>query len=87
MSCNRSMGAVLALTLAALPLASGAQSAAPNAPSGAPVVVPPRIEQNAPPPERSAASADADARHCLELATNVEVIACAEKYRSRKGRR
>jgi hypothetical protein len=28
----------------------------------------------------------ADARHCLELAANNEIIACAEKYRARKAR-
>ena len=29
----------------------------------------------------SRAFRDADARHCLELTTNPEVIVCAEKYR------
>ena len=87
MRCKQPIAAVLSIILAAMPLASGAQSSAPNAPSGATAAVPPQVEQNVPTRARGDASADADARHCLELATNVEVIACAEKYRARKGKR
>jgi hypothetical protein len=87
MNCNQTLVAVVSMLLAAMPLAAGAQSSAPNAPGGTAVSVPPRIEQNQPPQARGDAPAEADARHCLELATNLEVIACAEKYRSRKGKR
>jgi hypothetical protein len=84
MNRNEAMVAVFSIVFAALPLAASAQSSAPNAPSGASVIVPPKVEQNAPTRTRSDSRADADARRCLEFATNLEVIACAEKYRSHR---
>jgi hypothetical protein len=48
-------------------------------PASAPV--PPRLVQNA-----RRAQRDADARHCLTLATNRAVHRCAERYRSRAAR-
>ena len=86
MNRNRTTARVLSIILAALPPVAGAQGSAPNAPAGASAGVPPRVEQKVPPPTRGDAPTEADARHCLELATNLEVIACAEKYRSQRRR-
>lgn len=79
---------LLALILAALPPASAQAPAAPQAspPSSAPPAAP---QTDAQPPNRAArdGSGDADARHCLDLAANNEIIACAEKYRSHRSRK
>ena len=48
-------------------------------PESAPV--PPRLEMNA-----MRAQSDADARQCLEMASNVQIHRCAERYRSRAAR-
>ena len=87
MNRNNAGVLVFALILAMLPPASAQAPAAPQAP-------PPSTPSSAPPPDAQPpmraqhdASGDADARHCLELATNNEVIACAEKYRSNKARK
>ena len=96
MNRNEAAVVLLALGLAALPPVSAQSPSAPRAPSGNPVAQTPPAGTSAPtmssdaqPSNRAPldASADADARHCLELATNNEVIACAEKYRSHKARK
>jgi hypothetical protein len=38
-------------------------------------------------PMRASAPADEDARKCLEFATNLEIIQCAEKYRAHARKR
>ena len=60
-----------------------AQTPTPNSPPNAPPAEPkpPVVAQGDFPKDA------ADARHCLDLATNNEIIACAEKYRSRNARR
>ncbi|HET7097188.1 MAG TPA: hypothetical protein VFJ68_07330 [Casimicrobiaceae bacterium] len=87
MNRNDTGALVLALIFAILPPASAQAPAAPQPPPpSTPSSAPPADAQ---PPMRAQrdASGDADARHCLELATNNEIIACAEKYRSHKARR
>jgi len=69
--------------LAAIPPVA-AQSSAPNANTGALAVAP---SQEVTKPTVGAipnAGPDADIRACLEFATNLEVIACADPYRPRK---
>ena len=78
--------AALSTLLIALPLGASAQAPAPNAPPSGTPAAPPTLEQKPPAHPRSAAPVDADARHCLELASDREVIVCAEKYRARKAR-
>jgi hypothetical protein len=82
--------------LAALALL-GAPSAQAQPATTFPVPVEPRIEAPFEPrpielvqrPEINArrAAADADARACLELATNMDVHRCADRYRARTARR
>jgi hypothetical protein len=47
----------------------------------APSEMAPRAEAQPRPPARQIARAGRDARRCLDLATNTEIIKCAEKYR------
>jgi hypothetical protein len=76
--------AKILLLLAALALTPCvAQTPPTNPPPSAPPVQPkPPVVAQA-----DAPTDNADARRCLDLATNLEVIACAEKYRARKARR
>jgi hypothetical protein len=69
---------LLAVALAFLPFAS-VHGQAPSPPA---TVAAPADESPGKPatPKRRARSQE-DARTCLDLATNLEVIACAEKYR------
>jgi hypothetical protein len=86
MNRNETTAAVSSMILAVSALAASAQSPVPDAPAGASASAPPQVEQKVPARARSDAPTDADARHCLEFATNLEVIACAEKYRPHKGK-
>jgi hypothetical protein len=86
MNRKEATAVVFSMILVALPPAA-AQSSAPNAPTGAAASAQPQEEPRPPNRARREAPTDADARHCLELPTNPEVIACAEKYRLRKGNR
>jgi hypothetical protein len=61
-----------------------AQTPPPSANSGGPATAPPQEETKPPMRANRAAPAEADARQCLELPTNLEVIKCAEKYRPHK---
>lgn len=54
-------------------------TAAPAEPAPPSEMAPPAQAQ--PSPARRVARAGRDARHCLDLATNAEIIKCAEKYR------
>ena len=78
--------AALSILLIALPLGSGAQAPAPKAPPRGTVAEPPQLEQKPPARPRSDAPVEADARHCLDLASDRDVIVCAEKYRARKAK-
>ena len=78
--------AALSILLIALPLGSGAQAPVPSAPPSGTAAAPPQLEQKPPARPRSDAPVDADARHCLDLASDREVILCAEKFRARKAK-
>ena len=72
--------AVFALFVAALPPAA-AQSQ-PPAPGGEPKNAAQKLDSGGPATSTQRRSrSTADARHCLQLATIVEIIRCAEKYR------
>jgi hypothetical protein len=88
MNLNDARAVVFALIVVAMPPATAQAPAAPQPPlpANAPSPAPP-AEPKPPVIAQGDASGGADARHCLDLATNLEVIACAEKYRSRKARR
>ncbi len=86
---QRAIVVVLISILAALPSAFGKESA-PGAVTGAT-----GVELTQAPPKSPArpghdaatnidAPASADARHCLEFPTNLQIIVCAEKYLPRK---
>jgi hypothetical protein len=87
MNRNEARALVLALTLAALAPASAQTPATPQPPAG--TVAAPAAASASQSPNRAQRDplGDADARHCLELASNVEIIACAEKYRSHRARK
>jgi hypothetical protein len=71
---------LLVLALAFLPFASvGGQAPSPTT-VAAPVDESPVSKPTAP-SKRRVRSPQADARVCLDLETNFEIIACAEKYR------
>jgi hypothetical protein len=73
--------AILLLSLLAASPLSRAQTAPPqNSP-------PPSQAENKDATPRSpdqASTSESDPRHCLELATNMEIHVCAEKYRPRR---
>ena len=77
---NRIAKAVLlAVALACVPFA-GAHGQAPSPTTVAAPVNESAVSKPAAPPKRPLRS-QADARACLDLETNFEIIACAEKYR------
>ncbi len=85
---HREIAAILLSILAALP-AAFAKESAPSTNTGGSGV---ELTQSAPkplaPPRRDAApDPNPDARHCLEFPANLQVIVCAEKYRSQKRNR
>lgn len=80
------IAALLLLILAAMP-AAFAKDQAPSAITGASGVKPTQAAPKPSTARREAApgpDADADARRCLEFPTDLQVIMCAEKYRSHK---
>ena len=77
---NRMKIVILVLSLFASMPPVAAQSAAPNAPAGAPVAVPSQEAAKPPIQPNARAAADADARACLDFPTNLQIIKCAEKY-------
>ena len=87
--------AVAVLALASVVCTAAAQAPAPPATKPAPVAAAPVTAAPAPapttprldmkPPGRTRTTiVDADARNCLEFASNLEVIKCAEKYLHRR---
>ena len=76
------------LALIGLFLACPAAIAQGQAPNPSPAAATPPPAASAPPAttERGRAAAHADARVCLEFPTELQVIACAEKYRWAKSR-
>jgi hypothetical protein len=80
---RRETTAIVFSILAALPPAV-AQSPAPNASPSASAVAPSQERSKPPIRANRDAAMDADARHCLEFPTNLQVIICAEKYRPHK---
>ena len=86
---KRSTAAVVATALI-LALMSPASAQTPSAPQEPPAGAPaPAAASDSQLSNRGArdGSGDADARHCLDLANNPEIIACAEKYRSHRTRK
>ena len=80
-------GKELAVAMLSLLVAIAVAHAADPAPSGVsgPTSTKRAPEQASPAPRRAGeAVSNADARHCLEFSTNLQVIACAEKYRPHK---
>ena len=75
---------VLVLSLVTWAPYVAAQNTAPNAPAGAPVAA--TSQEGAKPPIQPNArvATDVDARACLEFPTNMQIIKCAEKYRSHR---
>jgi hypothetical protein len=62
-------------------------NAAPQAPTANAPAPAPQTEPRPPVVALGDAAGGSDARHCLDLATNAEIIACAERYRSHKPRK
>ena len=84
---HREIAAILLTILAALPSAFAKDPAPSTITRASGVELTQAVPKPPTPQKREAApapDADADARHCLEFAANLEVIMCAEKYRSHK---
>lgn len=75
---------VLALSLLAVIPALAAQNVVPNPKTGAATIEPPQEVKKPPARARQSASPDADARTCLQFPNNLQVMACAEKYRPQR---
>lgn len=80
---HREIAAILLSILAALPAAFAKESAPSANTGGSGVELTQSVPSRVAPPGRNAAP-DPDARHCLAFPTNLQVIACAEKYRAHK---
>jgi len=93
MNGNLACTVVFALILTALSPAAAQTSAPASAPAASQTPQPSTLStaQTADPQSSNRAprdaSGDSDARHCLDLAANPEIIACAEKYRSHRSRK
>jgi hypothetical protein len=75
------------LTLAGLFLACSSAAAQGPAANNAPAAtIAPPAASAPPPPTDPRRDAHADARKCLEFPTELQVIACAEKYRPARKR-
>jgi hypothetical protein len=96
MNRNEAGALVLVVMLAGLALPAASQTPAPGAASA--MAGTPSTPASSPSPTPSAdaqptsraqgdASRDADPRHCLDFPTNLEIIACAERYRSHRARK
>ena len=70
--------AVLVALFAVLSPAIAQKPATSPGSVAAPAIEPPQRKSPSPPASRT--RSDADARHCLDLATYVQIIRCAEKY-------
>jgi len=80
---RRAIAVVLLSILAALPSAF-ATSPAPSDVAGASAVAPAQVVPKAPAAPKRDAAMNGDARRCLEFQSNLQVIMCAEKYRSHR---
>ena len=80
---HRMIAAILLSIFTALPAAFAKESAPSTNTGGSGVELTQSVPKRVAPPGRDAAP-DPDARHCLAFPTNLEVIACAEKYRAHK---
>jgi len=92
-NCSVGRGIAFALIVGVLSPAAAPPAGAQSPPTAQPPAAPANAPLLAPPtePRPSVVAQDVaegpDARHCLDLATNSEIIACAEKYRSRGPRK
>ena len=75
------IGAMLTPTYPANAIAQTPNAPAAAAPIPPAAAVPPAAEKRPAPRTTRGSSTRADARVCLEFATNLEIIKCAEKYR------
>jgi hypothetical protein len=83
---NQSEIAALLLSILAAMPAAFAKDQAPSTSAGASGVELTQAlpKPPAPPAREAVPDPEADARHCLEFPTNLQIIMCAEKYRSHK---
>ena len=80
---NKTLAAALATLLAVLPAGQAYAQAAPAKPAGM------AVQSGEPKATKTAAASgrkaptkvNEDARHCLDLASTVEIVKCAEPYR------
>ena len=80
--------AAFVTALAAAPVLAQTKDAKPQppaAPANAGKASAPKLNQGTPPAasKRGRSMASVDARHCLQLGTNMAIHRCAEKYRPR----
>ena len=80
----RRVAATLVFSFLATLATAIAQSPTLSTNPSASAVAPP--QQNPPVRANRDAAMDADARHCLEFPTNLQIIVCAEKYLAHKRR-
>ncbi len=75
---------VVALSVLVVFSSAAAQSPPPGASASGPGVTAAQAASASPIRANRDASTAADARRCLEFATNLEIIKCAEKYLQRR---
>jgi hypothetical protein len=83
---NRRVIATIAFSFLATFATAIAQSPAPNNSPAGSAAAPPQEGTNQPVRTNRNAILDADARHCLEFPTSLQIIVCAEKYLPNKRR-
>jgi guanyl-specific ribonuclease Sa len=83
---NRRLAATLVFSFLATLATAVAQSPTPNTSPSTSAVAPSQEGTNPPVSANRDEAMDADARHCLELPTNLQIIVCAEKYLPHKRR-
>ena len=82
---HKEIAAILLSILTALPSAFAKESAPSTNTGGSGAELTQSTSKQLAPPRRDVApDPDADARHCLAFPANLQVIMCAEKYRSHK---
>ena len=83
---NRRVAATLVFSLLATLATALAQGQAPDTGPNALPVAPPQEGTNPPIRTNRDEAMNGDARHCLDLPTNLQIIVCAEKYLPHKRR-
>jgi len=83
-SMSRRETTAIAFSLLAALSTAGAQNPTPSASPAAPAIAPSQDGTKPPMRANRDTATTADARSCLDLPTNLDVIKCAEKYRQPK---